>query len=265
MKSLLYRSFIELTNGRVTSGIIKSFAESKMSRRVVPSFAKWYGINQEEMGDSISSYPTLKDFFIRELKQGARKIDAGENTIVSPVDAVIEDVGDISQNSEFKVKGKNYSLKEMFGNRGVEEKYIGGVFMVLYLSPSHYHRIHSPVDGRVAEQYTLGKKSFPVNKMGMKHGKSTLAKNYRCITELDTKYGHVAVAKVGAMFINSIELTHQGDFWRKGQGVAYFSFGSTVVLFFEKDVFEKRTPLQVPYDIQMGEVIGYYKKAKNSI
>ncbi len=232
---------------------------------MVPSFAKWYGINQEEMGGSISSYPTLKDFFIRELKQGARNIDPGENTIVSPVDAVIEDVGGISSDSEFNVKGKNYSVKEMFGDRGLEGKYIGGVFMVLYLSPSHYHRIHSPVNGKVTAQYTLGKKSFPVNKMGMKHGKSTLAKNYRCITELETNYGHAAVAKVGAMFINSIELTHQGDSWRKGQDVAYFSFGSTVVLFFEKDMFEMRKDLHVPYDIRMGEVIGSYKKANKTI
>ncbi len=44
--------------------------------------------------------------------------------------------------------------------------------MILYLSPSHYHRIHSPVTGKVVEQWTLGTKSYPVNKYGLKYGKN---------------------------------------------------------------------------------------------
>ncbi|MDV2887664.1 phosphatidylserine decarboxylase, partial [Alkalihalophilus pseudofirmus] len=103
---------------------------------------------------------------------------------------------------------------------------------------SHYHRIHSPVDGTVTKQWTLGRKSYPVNKWGIKYGVRTLAKNYRVITEVKTVTGHVAIVKVGAMFVNSIETTYKGSELVKGKEMAYFTFGSTVVLLFEKGIFQ---------------------------
>lgn len=71
---------------------------------------------------------------------------------------------------------------------------------------------------------------------------------------------HVAFIKVGATFVNSIVLTNTTTKWRKGQEVGYFSFGSTVVMLFEKDTikftdnvvkeaqFEWVKPLQICYN-----------------
>jgi len=251
-----YRLLIELTNGRWTSGILRRFARSNVSRFVVPSFAKIYHLNQEEMEKGLSEYPTLHDLFVRTLKKDAREIDKGENSVVSPVDAVIEDVGPIKETSDIHVKGKTYSIEEMLGNPQLLAKYLNGTYMILYLSPSHYHRIHSPVNGIVTEQWTLGSKSYPVNKLGLKYGVRTLAKNYRVITEVKTDYGHVAIVKVGAMFVNSIETTHKGSELVKGGEMAYFSFGSTVVLLFEKDIFQMDSNVQIPKDIKVGEKLG---------
>ncbi|MEH7378710.1 MULTISPECIES: phosphatidylserine decarboxylase [Bacillaceae] len=251
-----YRLLIELTNGRWTSEILRRFARSHVSRFVVPSFAKIYHLNQEEMEKGLSEYPTLHDLFVRTLKKDAREIDKGENSVVSPVDAVIEDVGPIKETSDIHVKGKTYSIEEMLGNPQLLAKYLNGTYMILYLSPSHYHRIHSPVNGIVTKQWTLGSKSYPVNKLGLKYGVRTLAKNYRVITEVKTDYGHVAIVKVGAMFVNSIETTHKGSELVKGGEMAYFSFGSTVVLLFEKDIFQMDSNVQTPKDIKVGEKLG---------
>ncbi|SMQ83032.1 phosphatidylserine decarboxylase [Bacillus sp. OV166] len=251
-----YRLLIELTNGRWTSGILRRFARSHVSRFVVPSFAKIYHLNQEEMEKGLSEYPTLHDLFVRTLKKDAREIDKGEYSVVSPVDAVIEDVGPIKETSDIHVKGKTYSIEEMLGNPQLLAKYLNGTYMILYLSPSHYHRIHSPVNGIVTKQWTLGSKSYPVNKLGLKYGVRTLAKNYRVITEVKTDYGHVAIVKVGAMFVNSIETTHKGSELVKGGEMAYFSFGSTVVLLFEKDIFQMDSNVQTPKDIKVGEKLG---------
>jgi phosphatidylserine decarboxylase len=254
-----YRLMIELTNGRWTSGILRRFARSPVSRFVVPSFAKIYHLNQEEMEKGLSEYPTLHDLFVRTLKKEARKIDKGNNTVVSPVDAVIEDVGPITETSDILVKGKTYSIEEMLGNHELLVKYLNGTYMILYLSPSHYHRIHSPVNGIVTKQWTLGSKSYPVNKLGLKYGVRTLAKNFRVITEVKTDFGHVAVVKVGAMFVNSIETTHKGSELEKGGEMAYFSFGSTVVLLFEKGIFQIDSTLQTPKEIKVGEKIGVFR------
>jgi phosphatidylserine decarboxylase len=256
----LYRLLIELTNGRWSSGILKRFSRSPVSRFVVPSFAKIYQLNQEEMEKGLSDYPTLHDLFVRTLKKDARKIDQQPNSVVSPVDAVLEDVGNIKETSDIHVKGKTYSIGEMLGDPDTLAKYLNGTYMILYLSPSHYHRIHSPVNGIVTKQWELGSKSYPVNKWGLKYGRQALSKNYRVVTEVKTTDGHIAIVKVGAMFVNSIETTHKGSNLEKGGEIAYFSFGSTVVLLFEKGIFQMDQTLHIPQELRVGERLGILVK-----
>ncbi|KAF0818296.1 MULTISPECIES: phosphatidylserine decarboxylase [unclassified Cytobacillus] len=251
----VYRLLIELTNGRWTSGILQKFAQSNLSRRVIPSFSRIYNINESEMEKKLHEYPTLHEFFIRRLKDGSRVTDASPDSVVSPVDAVIENIGDIREDRIITVKGKNYSISEMLGANKAG-KYAGGTYIIFYLSPSHYHRIHSPVTGKVAAQWFLGLKSFPVNKWGLKYGRETLSKNYRSITEVRYGDAEIAIVKVGAMFVNSIELTHQGDQLEKGKEMAYFTFGSTVILLFEKGKFELEKSIKTPAHIKVGERIG---------
>ncbi|MEH7414051.1 phosphatidylserine decarboxylase [Neobacillus drentensis] len=256
----IYRILIELTNGKWSSVILKKFARSPVSRFVVPSFARIYQINLEEMEKGLSEYPTLHDLFVRTLKKEARNIDFHTDTVVSPVDAVLEDVGMIKETSDIMVKGKTYSIGEMLGDPAILTKYLNGTYMILYLSPSHYHRIHSPVNGTVTKQWELGSKSYPVNKWGLKYGRRTLSKNYRVITEVKTNYGHAAIVKVGAMFVNSIETTHKGSELEKGGEMAYFSFGSTVVLLFEKGSFQMDKSLHTPQELKVGERLGILVK-----
>lgn len=256
MKQSIYRFLIELTNGRITSYILQKFARSKLSRFVVPHFSNTYKINEQEMEKEIKEYPTLHDFFIRRLKTDARITDMHEDAVVSPVDAVIEDIGRIESSRQITVKGKIYSIAEMLGSKDKADIYAGGQYMVLYLSPSHYHRIHSPVTGTIIEQWTLGRKSYPVNRLGLKYGRDTLSKNYRTITEIQHEEGKLAVVKVGAMFVNSIETTHNGDMLEKGNEMAYFTFGSTVVLLFENNTFKIDPAIKSPYHIQAGRRIG---------
>jgi len=258
VKQSIYRLMIELTNGRWTSGLLKKFSQSKASRFIIPSFSRIYQINQQEMEKTIGEYSSLHHFFTRRLKEGARQADDEANSVISPVDAVINDIGLIEPSHQITVKGKEYSIKEMLGSDEKVKKYTDGYYMIFYLSPSHYHRIHSPVSGVVVDQWTLGKKSYPVNKHGLKYGKSTLSKNYRTISEVKYTGGHLAIVKVGAMFVNSIELIHENEKLAKGEEIAYFSFGSTVVLLFEKDSFKPKSSIQIPASIKVGESIGYF-------
>lgn len=259
MLKWLYRLMIELTNHALSSKLLALFTQSRLSAWLIPSYAKVYQINQEEMEKDLRHYQTLQQLFIRRLKASARPIDETPNSVVSPVDAVIEDIGIISEQKEIVVKGKTYSISEMLGSEAVAEKYLNGVFIILYLSPSHYHRIHSPISGVVIKQWSLGKRSYPVNRLGLKYGKKPLAKNYRMITEINAGGKHLAVVKVGAMFVNSIEWTHPNEYLVKGQEMAYFSFGSTVVLLFEKDSVELDERITTPMGVKVGERIGYWK------
>jgi phosphatidylserine decarboxylase len=255
----IYRLFIELTNNKTTSMLLAKFAQSRLSRMLIPTFIKVYNINTDEGDKKVHEYVTLHDFFTRKLKKGMRKIDKHHASVISPVDAVIQDVGHITPDKTIVVKGKTYSISEMVGNDKDLSSYINGTYIIFYLSPRHYHRIHSPISGNVENQWTIGRKSYPVNRLGLKYGKDPLSKNYRIITEVKCNHSKIMIVKVGAMFVNSIELianTHQIE---KGEEIAYFSFGSTVILLFETGTFEPKSTLLSQPNIKVGESIGLIK------
>ncbi len=260
LKKKLYRMCIELTNNSFTSNTLKNFTQSKYSKYLNKSFAKVFSINLNEMEKDLSEYNSLHEFFTRNLKEGARDTNKEVNSITSPVDGILESFGDLNEQTEFLVKGQLYSLQEMFTNKDDTLKYQNGKYMVIYLSPSHYHRIHSPISGYIKKQWVLGGKSYPVNQLGLKYGKKPLTKNFRKITEIEYKENkHLLVAKIGAMNINSIETTFKDKNIKKGQEIGYFSFGSTVILLFEKNTIEFNKDLKSKQDLFMGNKIAQIK------
>ncbi|MGI2326517.1 phosphatidylserine decarboxylase [Planococcus sp. YIM B11945] len=253
MKKKIYQRAIELTNGPVTSNMIRQFARSNKSRWMIPNYIKTYKISIDDIENPLASFPSLHDFFIRKLKEESRPV--AEAPIVSPVDGKIEIAGTMHEGIHFLVKNQQYSLADLLGNHTLSERYKNGHYIVLYLSPADYHRIHSPADGRVGTQYVLGKKSYPVNQAGLQYGKAPISGNYRLISELETECGKMLVVKVGAMFVNSIELTNSSSEWNKGEEIGYFSFGSTVVLFFEEKTIEFSTKVKNGERVKVGEAL----------
>lgn len=259
MKKKTYQALIELTNKQWSSRLIENYARSSKSKRIIKKFADYYKIDLTEIEKPLEEYRTLHEFFTRKLKKGKREINQRQNVIVSPVDGSIEDIGTITSQSLITVKGKPYSIAEMLGSKEKAAKYDNGTFMVIYLSPTNYHRIHSPQSGEIIEQWVLGNHSYPVNKPGLKYGKSTLSKNYRQISLLKTTNSTIGIVKVGAMFVNCIEMIHKYDHVEKGEEIAYFSFGSTVVLLFEPNKIDVMPTINAPYSVEMGQAIGIEK------
>jgi phosphatidylserine decarboxylase len=253
MKKIIYQRTIELTNGPVTSALFKYFSRSKSSRWIIPNYIKTYKIETGDLVEQVSTFPTLHDFFIRKLTPVSRPL-AG-TPVTMPVDGKIEIFGDLYDGLNFQVKNQQYSLADLLGNSDLADHFSNGKYAVLYLSPADYHRIHSPADGTVINQYVKGKKSYPVNSSGLMYGKSPISGNYRMVTELETAFGRMLLVKVGAMFVNSIELTNLSEQWHKGEEVGYFSFGSTVVLFFEKNQIEFCEGLTNGQPVKMGEAL----------
>lgn len=255
MKKRLYQSMIELGNGKTSSAVLKRFAQSAISRKAIPGFVNAYKIELGDIGRPSGQYTSLHDFFTRSLKADARPV--ADAALVSPVDGRLEIHGAIEGGSRFKVKGIDYSLAELLGSQQMAARYGNGQYAILYLSPADYHRIHSPVNGQVVKQYMLGERSYPVNRLGLVYGKSPISGNRRLITELETPYGRILVVKVGAMYVNSIELTEFGTEWEKGAEVAYFSFGSTVALFFESGHLQFEAKISDGDRVKVGEPLAY--------
>ncbi|WP_421380009.1 phosphatidylserine decarboxylase [Bacillus salacetis] len=256
MRKLFYRLCIELTNKKWTSFLLHRFVQSGLSARFIPSYIKAYNINIQEIEKEAAAYPNLHSFFIRNLKEGVRQAEGEADVVISPVDGMMAETGMVSESLNMRVKGKDYSIEEMLGSKEKAKEYEGGQYMILYLSPADYHRIHSPLSATVLDRWELGRHSYPVNEAGLKLGVRTLSKNFRSITEVSHTSGKMCLVKVGAMFVNSIEYTKKGIDWKKGEEIGYFTFGSTVILLFEKGQFHIDETIIVPGKVRMGQRIG---------
>lgn len=220
-------------------------------------FVKLYNINADEAEKSLKQYESLNEFFTRRLQEGARPIDPSADTLISPVDALITGIGTIEDGTIVNVKGQDYTVEELLSRSPRTENYRDGRYMVLYLSPTDYHRIHAPAAGRIVEREHVEGRVYPVNDFGMRHMRTVLSRNERLITYIRHEQGEIAVVKVGAMNVSSIRYTEPlKDSVSKGEELAYFEFGSTVVLLTQRGMFLPRADLKEGVKIRMGEALG---------
>lgn len=263
MKKLLYRGMISMLNSRSVGRFLNKMSRTRFSRVLIPLYVKLFNIRTGELDQQLSEFPSLEAFFVRKLKSGSRTFKGKD--IASPVDAKVEQFGEVDE-TLIKVKGITYSIEDLLQDDDMIDRYRDGMFLVLYLSPKDYHRIHAPADAVVGKQYKLGGKSAPVNKLGLTLGKSPLSTNYRIVTELKQEDGmFLALVKVGAMWVNTIEMTHPSSYLNKGEEIGFFRFGSTVVLLFEKDKVHLHPNLKREAAIKAGETVAMKTKAEGEM
>ncbi|NEW04415.1 phosphatidylserine decarboxylase [Paenibacillus sp. SYP-B3998] len=259
MSKPFFRLLTELSSRKWVSQLTGAFAKSKASRLFITRFAQTYGIRIEDAEKHIKEYTSLNDFFTRRLKPGLRPIHEDTTRVVSPVDAAITGIGDIKDGLILNVKGQDYTIEELLNRSPRTVNYKNGFYFVLYLSPTDYHRIHSPITGDVLEKEHVPGKVYPVNEFGLRHMRRVLSRNERLITFMQHEAGEVAVVKVGALNVSSIQYVKPlPNHLERGQELAYFEFGSTVVLLFEDDMFKPRTDLQLGSKVKMGEELGFF-------
>ncbi|MBD2872921.1 archaetidylserine decarboxylase [Paenibacillus arenilitoris] len=263
MSKWLLRSMTELSSRKWISRMTGKFAQSAASRRFISRFAAAYGIKTEEAEKPLNEYGTLNEFFTRRLKPGLRIVDDGADSLVSPVDALVTGAGWINAGTILNVKGQDYTIDELLNRSPRTANYMHGFYMVLYLSPTDYHRIHAPVTGRVVEREHIAGKVYPVNDFGLRHMRRVLSRNERLITYMKNEFGETAVVKVGAMNVSSIRYVQplRNDM-AKGEELAYFEFGSTVVLLMEDGIFTPRGDLMPGVKVRMGDRLGALGRQK---
>lgn len=126
--------------------------------------------------------------------------------------------------------------------------------------------IHIPVDGTIVERVHIQGKVYPVNEFGLRHAKRVLSRNERLTTYIRHSGGEIAVIKVGAMNVSSIKYVEPlNKDVEKGQELAYFEFGSTVVLLTEDHTFTLRGDLIPGKKVRMGESLGTLRQRRGTV
>ncbi|MCU0847061.1 MAG: archaetidylserine decarboxylase [Spirochaetes bacterium] len=246
---------------------------------VMASLLRWYskkfGVTAEYI-QPVTGFRNFNEFFTRRLKPGARPVDSGSKSIVSPVDARVDQYGEIDGNSILQAKGVHYRLDDLIPSESAGD-FTGGSFITLYLSPGDYHRIHSPAGGRITGYMSIPGRLYTVQEYMVKGLAGLFSINERLITFIESR-SRIAVCKIGAMNVGRITLSYEkastNRFPRKKREIRYqkksmievgpgdeigaFNLGSTIILIFQKGAvkFEKLTPGS---KIRMGEKIASFK------
>jgi len=220
------------------------------------AFARAVGADLREAELDLRAYTSLGDLFARRLKPGLRTLDPDPRVIPSPCDGVVAALGTADNGTLIQAKGKDYQLEDLVVDRELAERLTGGAYATIYLSPRDYHRVHTPVDGRIVHYDYVPGALWPVNPRIAARRDRLLVRNERVVITLDAgPLGMVAVVMVGASGVGNIALTYapQSVTWRaagerrrvevdqpvaKGDELGAFRLGSTVVMVFQPGAVE---------------------------
>lgn len=253
-------------------------SENKLiSQTFIKCFAKRFNISLAEAQiEHFGEFKSFNEFFTRALKPDARPIAESKTAIVSPVDGQVSQAMKIEQDSIFQAKGHHYSLTTLLGGDEENAKpFQNGDFATIYLSPSDYHRIHMPCDGKLKKMIYVPGKLFSVNHATTRHVPELFARNERLVCFFDTEFGEMAMVLVGAMIVASIETVWAGNItpptgartftWhytdsdnitlRKGQEMGRFKLGSTVVCTFPENTLQFNADFGAETKVKLGESI----------
>lgn len=270
LKFLYYNPFGELPLELVVKRkFLTEYYGKKMdkesSKKNIEPFIQEMKIDILEAKKRVDEFTSFNDFFYRELKEGARVIDKGEESIVSPADGKILVFENIESSSKFFVKGDKFTLKEFFNDENLAKKYEDGIFMIIRLAPVDYHRFHFPADGLIGKSTLINGDYYSVSTHAIRKNFRIFCQNKREYSILKSKnFGDIAIFEVGATMVGGIKQTYTPDTEvKKGAEKGYFYFGgSTCILVFEKDkvridkdLFEN-TKKGIETKVYMGEKIG---------
>jgi len=245
------RAVSEAIGWGVSLGIPASLREAMLSR-----FARVYGIDVSEAEKPLGEYSGFDEFFTRQLKPGARPIDPQPGRIVSPADGTVVESGLAVAGQLLQAKGSLFDLAALLDDADAAARLEGGAYLITYLSPKDYHRVHSPVAGRVIGWQHIPGTLFSVGSATIRREPGLFVRNERFVTMIEMDGGGLAaVVMVAAVGVGHVTVsydpdvaTHKPQFLRaavrrqrydqpkpigRGEELGIFHLGSTTIVVFE--------------------------------
>jgi len=225
-----------------------------LSRIEQPSVCKgcialWRLFSDLDLSESKKTrFTSLHECFTRELKEGARPIDADPESLVSPCDALVGACGIVNQGTVLQAKGFPYPLVDLLGDAELVRYYQEGQYATLRLTSSMYHRFHAPADCRVEQVNYISGDTWNVNPIALKRVERLFCKNERAVIRCRLAGGAVVtLVPVAAILVASmrlrfldvlLHLRYRGPNiircdapLRRGEEMGWFEHGSTIVVF----------------------------------
>jgi len=241
-----------------------------MVSAMVRGWSRAFRISADQLDREPGGYACLNEFFTRGLARGRELPGWVPDTVVSPVDGVLQQVGHLSGSDVFTVKGQEIDVAGLTGDELARDRFKGGSYALIYLSPRHYHRVHAPADAELQGFRYVPGRLFPVNRLGMAVP-GLFLRNERIVLFFETPRGSLWLVMVGASVVGRMTLVHDAfstaDHFLKRSveqifdpvhdvaaldEVGAFNIGSSVVMLAEEaGVLTDREP----GEIRLGEVL----------
>lgn len=214
------------------------------------SIAIWKLFSDLDLSEAKQTrFRSLHDCFTRELKEGARSVDADPAVLASPCDAIVGACGRIEGIELIQAKGYPYTLTDLLCDADLVQRYRNGSYVTLRLTSSMYHRFHAPHDCTVEQVTYISGDTWNVNPIALERVERLFCKNERALirTRLDATGDLITLVPVAAVLVASIRLhfldvllhlKYRGPnlipcraALRKGQEMGWFEHGSTIIVF----------------------------------
>jgi phosphatidylserine decarboxylase len=264
------------------SRVVLSATRSRRSafkNALIRGFVRLYrpDLSDAEHPDPLA-YESFNAFFTRALRPGARPPPDDPAAIASPVDGTVSEAGRIEGDALLQAKGQRYSLAGLLAQRQAwVDAFRGGSFATIYLAPWNYHRIHMATAGTLQESWYVPGRLFSVNAATAQMIPGLFTRNERIVLAFrDGPVPH-AIALIGALNVGCMETRWHGTVTPRrprqvttlplrrpappaaagrGEEIARFNMGSTVILLFPPGVVEWAAALRPGRPVRVGESIG---------
>lgn len=203
----------------------------RFSRKQISPFISQHRIDMSEVEVPDEGFQSFNDFFIRQLKPGARPIATDADALVAPADSRLK-VFPLNQETILDIKGHTLTLAQLLGSDAVSKDFSNGLCLQFRLAPRDYHRFGHIEDGIQGRIHTVGGRLYSVSPIALRHLPAIWGSNYRhwCFVQTHT-LGTLLQIEVGATVVGSIIQHHvQGGPCRRGQEKGYFQMGGSTVL-----------------------------------
>ena len=252
---------------RIHGGILPLCAAAlavRLSRVPIPTkrlrlhiFRSIYGkkyapLNESESELPLWAYRSFNALFTRGLRPESRPFPSSPNSFSSPCDGTVQDVGAVERDKIFTVKGVEYTIGSLLAGDG-PEPFDGGLFAIIFLSPTECHRIFSPRNGQVESVTHVPGCRLLVHPPFQKKDFPPYSLNERVILRLRTPQATCALILVAGWGVGNITLPVDPSYRprrrrstckiydpplavKRGDWIATFELGSTAILIIEPGI-----------------------------
>lgn len=273
------------------TGLVAASLAVKLARLPIPSawlrrkaFSMLYGtkyaaLEESELEKPLEEFRSVNELFTRGVRPDLRPITDDPDVIVSPVDGTVQDQGTLQDDTVLTIKGLRYTLDSLCPQIATQP-FRDGRFAIIFLSPRDCHRVFSPADGVLERLIHVPGHRLLVHPTHQMPEFPVFALNERLVMQLATPFGKCLLIMVAGWGVGHI--THPFRISRRfsvrnvsvteldpprsvdrGEWIATFELGSTVILITEKDQL-KGSLVSASDSLKFGQPL-FHRKSESSV